>query len=125
PTLITDPETLSSLPAGLPKATITQLAGSLGLPADKLGALRQILPSLPDPVPFSYTFRTVATYWVEPNTGEIVDLRERDIRTLALKIGDQLVPMTPVLDMTYTSSPAQLAQAVKQARHDAGQVDLI
>ena len=125
PTLITDAETLKSLPAALPRATVTQLAGGLGLPAGTMGSLAQLLPSLPDPVPFSYTFRTVATYWVEPTTGEIVDLRERDVRTLALQVGDHLVPVTPVLDMTYTSSPAQLAAAVKDARHDAGQVNLI
>jgi hypothetical protein len=125
PTLITDPETLKSLPAALPKATITRLAGSLDLPPATLGALSQLLPSLPDPVPFSYTYRTVATYWVEPTTGEIVDLNERDVRTLALKLGNQLVPVTPVIDMTYTSSPAELATAVKQARHDAGQIHMI
>jgi hypothetical protein len=125
PTLVTDPETLKALPAALPKATVTALAGTLGLPAGTLGALKQLLPTLPDPVPFSYTFQTVATYWVEPTTGEIVDLRERDVRTLALKVGDQLVPVTPVLDMTYTSSPASLTAAVEQARHDAGQINLI
>jgi hypothetical protein len=84
-----------------------------------------VLPSLPDPVRFHYTFRTVATYWVEPTTGEIVDLRERDVRSLVVKVNKQLVPVTPVLDMTYTSSPAQLAVAVKQARHDAGQLNLV
>lgn len=125
PTLITDPQTLSSLPAALPKATIVQLAASLGLPGDKVAALGQLLPALPDPVPFSYTFRTTATYWVEPTTGEIVDLRERDVRTLALKVNNQLVPITPVFDVTYTSSPAELATAVKQARHDASQINLV
>jgi hypothetical protein len=125
PTLVTDPQTLKSLPAALPKATVTRLAGSLGLSADELGALGQLLPTLPDPVPFSYTFRTVATYWVEPTTGEIVDLHERDVRTIALNLGGLLVPVTPVLDMTYTPSPGQLAVAVKEARHDADQVNLV
>lgn len=125
PTLITDPETLQSLPPALPKATITQLAGSLGLPGATLSALSQLLPTLPDPVPFSYTFQTTATYWVEPTTGEIVDLRERDVRTLALKAGNQLIPMTPIFDVTYTSSATELASAVKQARHDATAVNLV
>lgn len=125
PTLITDPQTLKALPTGLPKATVTALAGTLGLPAGALNALKQVLPTLPDPVPFSYTFQTVATYWVEPTTGEIVDLRERDVRTLALQVGNQLVPVTPVLDMSYTSEPASLAAAVEQARRDAGQIELV
>jgi hypothetical protein len=125
PTAVTDPQTLKALPASLPKTLISRLAGSLGLSEGGLSALRQVLPSLPDPVRFNYTFRTVATYWVEPTTGEVVDLRERDVRTLALKVGNQVLPVTPVLDMTYTSSPSQLTAAVKQARHDAGQVDLV
>jgi hypothetical protein len=125
PTPVTDPQTLKALPASLPKATISKLAPSLGLSAHELSVLRQVLPSLPNPVQFHYTFRTIATYWVEPTTGEVVDLRERDVRTLALLVGAQVLPVTPVLDMTYTSSPAQLAVAVKQARHDAGQVNLV
>lgn len=125
PALITDPQTLQALPAALPKALVTRLAGSLHLSAAQQAAMSQLLPSLPDPVPFSYTFRTAATYWVEPATGEIVDLREHDVRTLALKVGTLPIPVTPVLDVTYTSSPAQLAAAVEQARHDAGQVNLV
>lgn len=125
PTLITDPETLRALPAALSKQTVITLAGSLGLSPGTLGALNQMLPTLADPVPFSYTYQTVATYWVEPTTGEIVDLRERDVRTLALRLGNQLVPVTPVLDMTYTSTPSDLSAAVDQARHDAAQVDLV
>lgn len=125
PTLITDPQTLKALPAALPKATVVQLAAGLHLPAGQSRALSQVLSSLPDPVPFSYTYRVTATYWVEPTTGEIVDLREREIRSLALKVGSTLVPVTPVLDISYTSPSAQLAAAVDDARHDASRVNLV
>ncbi|HYZ67091.1 MAG TPA: porin PorA family protein [Mycobacterium sp.] len=125
PTLITDPQTLKALPASLPKATAARLAESLGLSAAQLNGLANALSSLPDPVPFSYTYRVVATYWVEPTTGEIVDLREREIRTLALKVGATLVPITPVLDISYTSEPADRAAAVADARHDASKVNLV
>ena len=123
--LVTDPATLKQLPAGLPKATLVALAGGLGLGSSELGVLQQALPTLPDPVPFSYTYAMTATYWVQPDTGEVVDLQEREIRTLALKIGTQLVPVTPVMDISYTSSPTQLTATAKDARHDANLVKLV
>jgi hypothetical protein len=125
PTLITDPDILKSLPASLPKATLTGLAAGLGLTAAQLSGLKESLPSLPDPVAFSYTYRVSATYWVEPATGEIVDLQEREVRSLALTVGSTLVPITPVLDISYTSSPTGLASAVKDARHDASLINLV
>jgi hypothetical protein len=90
-----------------------------------LGSLQQILPSLPDPVPFSYSYAMKATYWVEPRTGEVVDLTEHETRTLALKIGPALVPVTPVADVTYHAAPGQVAASVKTARHDANLVTLV
>lgn len=125
PSPITDPQTLAALPTGLPKATLAQLAAGLGLAPTQLGALQQVLPTLPDPVPFNYTYQVKATYWVEPSTGTIVDLQEQEVRTLALKVGSNLVPVTPVMDISYTSSPAQLASAVSDARHDANLVKLV
>ena len=124
PSPITDPETLKSLPTGLPKATFAALAGSLDLGAGAQGQLQQILPSLPDPVPFAYTYGLAATYWVEPASGEVIDLQERETSTLGIKVGGQVVPVTPVLDISYSASPAQLAASVKTARHDGGLVRL-
>jgi hypothetical protein len=125
PTPITDPATLKSLPASLPKATLVQLAGGLGLGASQLGQLQQALPSLPDPVPFGYTYGLTATYWVQPQSGEVVDLQERETSTLGIKVGSQLVPVTPVLDISYSSAPSQLAASVKDARHDGNLVSLV
>ncbi|HZC71310.1 MAG TPA: porin PorA family protein [Jatrophihabitans sp.] len=125
PAPITDPATLKSLPASVPKATAARVAAGLDLPPAIQGALANALPSLPDPVPLNYTYQVTATYWVEPTTGEIVDLQEREVRSLALKVGNALVPITPVLDISYTSSPTELAAAVSDARHDANQVNLV
>jgi Porin PorA len=122
---LTDPATLKELPQSLPKATLVNLAGGLGLDATKLGALAQALPLLADPVPFSYTYAMTATYWVQPGSGEVVDVQERETRTLGIKIGANVVPVTPVMDISYTSSPAQLATSVKEARHDGNLVTLV
>ena len=125
PTLITDPEVLKALPASLPKAVVTHLAAGLGLPAGQLAGLAGALRALPDPVPFSYTYQLSATYWVEPTTGEIVDLTEHEVRSLALKVGTTLIPITPVLDISYTSTPSGLAAAVHDARRDARMINLV
>jgi hypothetical protein len=122
---ITDPETLQSLPAALPKATFAALSASLGLPAAQLDGLQQVLAAEPDPVPLNYTYQVSATYWVQPTTGEIVDLQEREVTTLVLKAGSTVVPITPILDVNYTSSASQLAAAAKDARHDADQINLV
>jgi hypothetical protein len=122
---VTDPATLKTLPASMPKATLVALATGLGLSPTILGSLQQILPSLPDPVPFSYSYAMKATYWVEPRTGEVVDLTEHETRTLALKIGPAIVPVTPVVDVTYHAAPGQVAASVKTARHDANLVTLV
>jgi hypothetical protein len=122
---VTDPATLKQLPASLPKATLVKLAAGLGLSPSQFGALQQILPGLPDPVPFSYSYAMKATYWVEPRTGEVVDLQERETRTLALKIGATVVPVTPVMDISYAASPTQVATSVRDARHDGNLVSLL
>jgi hypothetical protein len=125
PAPVTDPATLKQLPQSLPKATLVELAKGLKLSASQLGALQQILPSLPDPVPFSYSYAMKATYWVQPQSGEVVDLKETETRTLALKIGSAVVPVTPVMDITYAAAPAQLATSVNKARHDGDLVTLV
>ncbi len=119
---LTDPATLKELPQSLPKATLVNLAAGLDLDATKAGALKQALPLLADPVPFSYTYALTATYWVQPESGEVVDVQERETRTLGIKIGSVIVPLTPVLDISYTSAPAQLASSVTDARHDGNLV---
>jgi hypothetical protein len=122
---VTDPATLKQLPAWLPKATLVKLAAGLGLSASQFGALQQILPGLPDPIPFTYSYAMKATYWVEPRSGEVVDLQEHETRTLALKIGATVVPVTPVMDITYAASPSQVAASAKDARHDGNLVGLV
>jgi hypothetical protein len=122
---VTDPQTLKSLPASLPKDTFIALSAGLGLPADQQAGLAQVLAAEPDPVPLNYTYAITSTYWVEPATGEIVDLKTQEVRTLVLNSGSTVVPITPIIDVSYTSSPSELASAVKDARNDAALVNLL
>jgi hypothetical protein len=121
---ITDPQLLSQLPTSMPKAALVQLAGGLGLPSDQLAGLQQLLPALPDPVKFAYNYQATATYWVAPDSGIVVDATEHQVRTIALVTGTTAVPVTRVLDLTFTSPPATLAAAAQDARDKGDAVTL-
>jgi Porin PorA len=128
PALITDPQVLSSLPQSLPKSTLVLLAAGLNLPASQLAALRQILPTLPDPIKFSYTYQISSTYWVAPASGNVVDLQQHEVRTLALALGGATAaptPLTPVMDISFAAPATTLAAAAKDARHNDQAVTLI
>lgn len=125
PAPITDSQVLAALPKGLPKATLVQLATQLGLPQATLGHLQAVLPTLPAVVPFHYTYQVTATYWVAPKSGIVVDLKQHDVRMLVLTIGGQNVPVTPVMDITFSSPASTLASAVSDAKDKAGAIELI
>jgi hypothetical protein len=125
PAPISDNKVLAALPSGLPKSTLAQLASSLGLPAATLQQLQAVLPSLPDVVPFKYTYQVTATYYVAPKSGIVVDLNQHEVRTLVLSIGGQDVPVTPIMDLTFTSTKATLAQAVSDAKDKTSAINLI
>jgi hypothetical protein len=125
PAAITDPQVLASLPASEPKAALPQLAAGLDLPAAQLAQLVSVLPSLPDPVRLSYTYQVSATYWVQPSSGIVVDLEQHEVRTLALDVAGLAVPVTRVMDISFTSPAATLAAAAADARDRGNAVTLI
>ena len=125
PAPITDPQVLAALPASLPKASFQALALGLNLPAAQQAALAQALPSLPDTVPFSYTYQVSATYWVQPTTGMVVDVAQHEIRTLALPLGGTVTPVTPVMDITFGATPAAATSVGKDATTQASKVNLV
>lgn len=121
---IVDPEVLAILPPQLPKSLITMLAGLLNLPDDKKAALDTIMPVLPDPVPLSYVYSYEATYWIEPTTGMNIDVERYETRSVALKMGEQLIPLTPVFDLEYSATAASMEEAADDARETKDQIDL-
>jgi len=121
---IVDPEVLAILPPELPKSLIAMLAGILNLPDDKKAALEAILPALPDQVPLSYVYGYEATYWIEPTTGMNIDVERHETRSVALKMGDQIVPLTPVFDLEYAATEASIEEAADDAREIKDQIDL-
>jgi DUF3068 family protein len=125
PAPITDPATLKQLPQSLPKATVLELSAALKLTPSQQALFAKILPNLSDPVPFSYSYTMKATYWVAPQSGEVVDLHETETRILSLKVGSAFIPVSPVMDITYSAAADQLATSVKKARHDGNLVNLV
>lgn len=115
PDPIRDPVMLASFPNALPKAVIEGLVPALGLPEEMTGELGQLLPTLPDPVPLAYTYAYETTYWVEPESGVLVDYNKMESRTVALDLGEQQIPLTEVMHLEYEQTAASVAEAVADA----------
>ncbi|GAA2144822.1 hypothetical protein GCM10009760_32770 [Kitasatospora kazusensis] len=117
PAPIADAQVLAGLPKALPQSLLKLLV-QLGplTPAAKL-QLGALLPALGDPVPLSYTQQGNDTFWVEPETGVVVDVDRSQQRTAGIKNpnGGAFIELLPVSDVGYQQTP----QAVRDAVHDA------
>lgn len=121
PDLITDPVLLASFPAALPQAVIQGLVPALGLPDEMLAQLGQILPLLPDPVPLAYTYTYETEYWVEPDSGVLIDYNKMESRSVALNVGEP-VPLAEVMHLEYAQTADSVADAVADAEDAKGQL---
>ena len=115
PAPIVDPVLLATFPPALPKATLAALVPALGLPAEAAGQLAAVLEAMPDPVPLSYTYSYATEYWVEPNSGVLVDYTKNESRVVGLNVGDNFAPVTEVSQLTYELSDASIVDAVDDA----------
>ncbi len=122
PDVITDPALLSTFPSELPKAVVEGLVPALGLSDEAMGQLGAILPSLPDPVPLAYLFTYETTYWVEPDTGVLVDYEKMESRLVALNLGGDPVPVGEVMHLEYAQTAASVEEAAKDATDAQGQL---
>ena len=115
PDLIKDPVLLASFPSELPKALIEGLVPALGLPEEAVAQLGQVMPILPDPIPLAYTYSYETTYWVEPDSGVLIDYDKMESRSVGLNLGDQPVPIAEVMHLEYVQSAESVADAVADA----------
>ena len=121
PDLITDPVLLSQFPAALPKAVIEGLVPALGLPDEMMAQLGQALPLLPDPIPLAYTYAYETQYWVEPDSGVLIDYNKMESRSVALNVGE-VQPLAEVMHLEYAQTAASVADAVADAEDAKGQL---
>lgn len=123
--VITDPALNRMLPAKMSKTDMLRLTPSLGLSHNQLLALDKVMAKAPDPVPLSYTYRFSSTFWIAPASGIVVDMRQHDVRTTNIVTGNGLVPVAPIMDMTYAFTPSAVTGAVDDAKSAATQLDLV
>ena len=113
------------LPATMSKSDMLRLTPSLGLSHEQLIALDKVMAKAPDPVPLRYTYRFSSTFWVAPASGIVVDMRQHDVRMTNIVAGGHLVPVAPIMDMTYAFTPPTVTGAVDDAKSAADQLDLV
>lgn len=115
PDVIIDPVLLESFPAALPQALIQGLLPTLGLPEAAVAQFTQLLPTLPDPIPLTYTYTYDTSYQVEPDSGMLVDYTKVESRVAGITVGEQFIPVTEVMNLGYELSDASIADAVSEA----------
>jgi hypothetical protein len=119
---VKDPTTLAGLPAQLPKTALAALAP--GLPAAQATQLTAALPVLPDSIPLTYASVTDVTATVDVATGWLLALTQQQTITASMNLPTGATPLAPVLSMTLTSTPASIADSVKDATDAANLLTL-
>jgi hypothetical protein len=121
---ITDVQQLSKLPSTLPKAQLPALAAANGISPTLLASAQTLLGQLPANIPLSYTYQLNATYYVAPASGVVVDLVQHEVRSVGVA-GISGLPTFPVADISFTSTPATLKAAAKDARDKGRNIDVV
>jgi hypothetical protein len=118
PTKIVDPQILATLPKQLPSSLLKLLGTAGALPAAQVAQLAQILPELPAEVTMAYTFQDDSTFWIDPNTGLVIDVQRNQQRVAAIALPNgTTVPLIPAVAATYQTAPASAQKAADDARH--------
>ncbi len=120
-TPVTNPQALRGLPTSLPVPALRGAAQAGLIPASMLAKLGTVLPNATS-IPLGYTYEATSTFWVDPNTGVVVDLSTSQRETGGLAAGGTVVPVLPVLVDTYRGSPASVQAAVTDARNGANAI---
>jgi hypothetical protein len=129
PMPLLDPVLLAMFPESMPKSVVQALAPQLGLSAELMGQFAQLLPLLPDPIPFTYLYQYSTEYWVEPTTGMLIDYTKDEARILAIKVDPSvvsmgMVPVGDVFHLIYEQSDQSIADARQEAEDNKNMISL-
>ncbi|WP_370084654.1 porin PorA family protein [Streptacidiphilus sp. MAP12-16] len=125
-TRITDTQVLAGLPPAIPEQTLAlAVQFSSAAPAQKT-QLAALLPKLGNPVPLAYTLRGSDTFWVEPETGVVIDVKRSQQRMAGVvsPIDATFIPLLPVSDATYQQTSAAVSSAVHDANKGRDAISL-
>lgn len=117
PAAIKDPAVLGTLPKSLPPRVLGGLLTALPLPDALKAQLGQVIPQLTSDVPLNYTYESTSKYWVEPETGVVVDVDRREVRKVGMELpgGRSVPPSIPVYDVTTSVTDASVDEAADDA----------
>lgn len=122
---ITDSQVLAGLPKALPQSLLRLLVQFGPLTPAQQQELTTLLPTLGDPAPLAYTLQGNDTFWVEPETGAVIDVKRTQQRTAAVTAPNgTLVPLLPVVDATYQQTPAAVTSAANDAKNGRDDIEL-
>jgi Porin PorA len=121
PTPIRNPQVLHLLPTSMPVPALQGAAKAGLIPPALLAKLGTVLPHATT-VPLGYTYQAAATYWVDPNTGIVVDLTTSQQQRAGLAAAGNVIPVLPVLVDSYHGSPASVQAAANDARSGANTI---
>ena len=120
---IKDPQLLHTLPAALPKQTVTALAPQLPEPvrAQLIGALA----ALPDPIPLTYTAQTTLHVFADRTTGLPLDEALHQQVLVGVEVAGQRADLMPVLDVSAAFTPDTVTSTADLARSASTKLSMI
>jgi hypothetical protein len=120
---IKDAKVQAMLPAALPTAALRLIAASL--PAALQQALAQILPTLPDNIPLSYTSTTDTTFWVDSATGIVLDVNQKQVIKAQLSGPLAAAQLPAVFDLSIRNTEETTKSSAESAAKAESGVTLI
>jgi hypothetical protein len=114
---IKDAKIQAMLPQTLSKAILPLLANTL--PQAIQQVLAQFLPGLPDSLPLSYTSVTDTTFWVDKQTGIVIDVDQQQIIKAQLSGALAAAPLPAAFDLSIKSTD----ETVKANASDAAEAE--
>jgi hypothetical protein len=122
PTRIKNPQVLAALPKSLPVSLLGAMRAAGIVSAGQLASLSKAFPGLKS-VPLGYTYQASNTYSVAPATGLVVNVanNETEMGGIALPTG-KIIPLIPVLAVSYHASAASLSAAVTDANNGSNAI---
>jgi len=104
---------VAGLPTALPKQVLLSFAAALP-PAMQQGLQAQAA-LLPDQIPIAYAATGDVTYWVDIETGYVVDVNQKQTVSASLSLGGTTVPLANVFALDIKFTPETVSAVSKDA----------